>query len=111
MNIRVWMVAASALAATIANAQTNRCAGLPDSTQLKQALTAARAAENSGLNAQEWATIVDRNGIVCAVAFTGKDTTTQMGIGRISSAMRANSANAFAFDATSASNGAGMPGG
>jgi hypothetical protein len=52
---------------------------------------------------------VDRNGIVCAVAFTGYNTTTQLGIGRISSAMRANAGNAFAFDSTSSSNGAGFP--
>jgi len=92
-------------------ADTNGCASLPDYLQLKRALMAARSAENSGLNAQEWATIVDRNGVVCAVAFTGFDTTTQMGIGRISSAMRANAGNAFAFDSNSSSNGAGFPGG
>jgi hypothetical protein len=109
MRKRVWMAAGAALlAATVANAETNGCAALPDSTQLKKALIAARGAENSGLNAQEWATIVDRNGVVCAVAFTGLDTTTQLGIGRISSAMRANSANAFAYDANSSSNGAGF---
>jgi hypothetical protein len=103
------MMAGTALAAaTAASAQTNGCAALPDNLQLKKALISARAAENSGLNAQEWATIVDRNGVVCAVAFTGLDTTTQMGIGRISSAMRANSANAFAFDANSSSGSAGF---
>jgi Haem-degrading len=99
------------LAGTALRAQSNGCAGLPDINQLKQAAMAARAAENSGLNAQEWVTIVDRNGIVCAVTFTGPDATTQMGIGRISSAMRANAGNAFAFDSSSSSNGAGFPGG
>ncbi|HKD08830.1 MAG TPA: hypothetical protein VKB79_23210 [Bryobacteraceae bacterium] len=108
MRTTVWMLAGAALLAAAANAQTNGCAALPNNTQLKKALTAARSAESSGLNAQEWATIVDRNGVVCAVAFTGPDPTTQMGIGRISSAMRANSANAFAFDANSSSDGAGF---
>lgn len=112
MRTSVWMLAGTAfLAVTAAQAETNGCAGLPDSTQLKKALIAAKAAENSGLNAQQWATIVDRNGVVCAVAFTGYDATTQMGISRISSAMRANAANAFAFDSSSSSNGAGFPGG
>ena len=49
--------------------------------------------------------------MVCAVAFTGNDRNSQLGIARISSAMRANSANAFAYDASSGSNGAGFPGG
>jgi Haem-degrading len=112
MKARIWMLTGTALLAAVTNAQqTNGCANLPDRTQLKKALIAARAAENSGLNAQQWATIVDRNGIVCAVAYTGYDTTTQLGIGRISSAMRANAANAFAFDSNSSSNGAGFPGG
>ncbi len=110
MRTSVWMYAGTAfLAAAAAHAQSNGCGNLPDSAQLKQALTTARAAESSGLNAQEWATIVDRNGIVCAVAFTGPDTTTQLGIGRISSAMRANAGNAFAFDSNSSKNGAGFP--
>jgi hypothetical protein len=99
------------VAAATANAQGNGCSGLPDSTQLKKALIAARAAENSGLNAQEWATIVDRHGVVCAVAYTGLASTSQLGISRISSAMRANAANAFAYDSSSSSNGAGAPGG
>lgn len=130
MKKSVWMFAGIAfLAAAAANAanntgnaatpadskantaDTNGCASLPDYLQLKRALTAARSAETSGLNAQQWATIVDRNGVVCAVAFTGFDLTTQMGIGRISSAMRANAANAFAFDSSSSSSGAGFPGG
>ncbi len=103
---------AASLAESRANAtDVNGCASLPDYLQLKRALIAARAAENSGLNAQEWATIVDRHGIVCAVAFTGYDATTQLGIGRISSAIRANSGNTFAFDSSSAGNGAGFPGG
>jgi hypothetical protein len=102
---------AAFLAGAALQAQSNGCGNLPTSTQLKKALTAARAAESSGLNAQEWATLVDRNGIVCAVAFTGSDATTQLGIGRISSAMRANAGNAFAFDSNSSSNGAGFPNG
>jgi len=102
-------VSAAFLAAATASAQNNGCANLPDYPQLKRMLIAARTAENSGLNAQEWATVVDRDGVVCAVAFTGPDRTSQMGIGRISSAMRANTANAFGFDSGSFSNGKGFP--
>src|SRR5689334_3868658 len=107
---KVLMFAGAAfLVATAASAQNNGCAGLPDYFQLKRMLIAARTAENSGLNAQQWGTVVDRYGRVCAVAFTGLDRTSQMGIGRIASAMRANTANAFGFDSTASSNGKGMP--
>jgi hypothetical protein len=112
MTTRVLILGAAAvLTAAAASADPNGCAALPDYTQLKKALIAARAAEPSGQNAQQWAAIVDRNGVVCAVAYTGLDATTQLGIGRVSSAMRANTANAFAYDAYSSSNGAGYPGG
>lgn len=112
MKTSVRMFAGAAfLATTVLNAETNACANLPDNTQLKRALVAARTGENSGLNAQQWATVVDRDGVVCAIAFTGFDRTAQQAIGRISSAMRANTANAFAYDSNSGSNGKGFPGG
>jgi hypothetical protein len=113
MRKNVWMLAGAAFlsAAAASGQQSNGCGNLPGYDQLKKALIAARAAEDSGLNAQEWATIVDRDGVVCAIAFTGNNRTAQMGIGRISSAMRANTGNAFGFDSTSSSNGKGMPAG
>lgn len=111
MKTSVLMCAGAAfLAATAASAQNNNgCGNLPDYTQLKRMLLSARTAESSGQNAQQWATVVDRDGVVCAVAFTGTDRTAQLGIGRISSAMRANTANAFGYDSSSASNGKGYP--
>ena len=111
MRTNGWTLAGAALlTAAMAGAQTsNGCGNLPDYFALKRALVSARSAENSGLNAQQWATIVDRDGVVCAVAFSGNDRTAQMGIGRISSAMRASTANNFAFDANSMANGKGFP--
>src|SRR6202035_5812702 len=49
------------------------CVGLPDQSALEIALDAATMTEASGLNNQMWATIVDRDGVVCAVAFSGAD--------------------------------------
>ena len=46
------------------------CSNLPNFSQLKTALVQATNDETSGLNMNMWATIVDRDGIVCAVAFT-----------------------------------------
>src|SRR5204863_1375120 len=60
------------LSATPVLAQSG-CAALPNHATLRSALISAVAAESSGLNLQMWATIVDRDGVVCAVAFSGAD--------------------------------------
>ena len=48
---------------------SNGCKALPTYAQLKTALNNAVAADATGFNLNMWATIVDRDGIVCAVAF------------------------------------------
>ena len=45
-----------------------------------------------------WATIVNRDGIVCAVAFSGLDRDDQWPGSRVISAQKANTANAFSLD-------------
>jgi uncharacterized protein GlcG (DUF336 family) len=80
------------------------CASLPDYGVLK-------AAETSGLNNQMWATIVDRDGVVCAVAFTGVNRGAQWPGSRVISAQKANTANAFSLDSSSNSGGSGQPSG
>ncbi len=74
------------------------CAGLPNHAQLKAALTAATATETSGLDLQMWGTVVNRDGVVCAVAFTGADRGAQWPGSRVISAQKANTANAFSLD-------------
>jgi len=49
------------------------CGLLPDEGELTVALIAAVAVETSGLDFQMWATLVDRDGVVCAVAFSGRE--------------------------------------
>src|SRR5579862_2465531 len=46
-----------------------------------------------------WATIVNRDGIVCAVAFTGSGRGDQWPGSRVISAQKANTANAFSLPA------------
>jgi uncharacterized protein GlcG (DUF336 family) len=73
------------------------CAGLPTHQQLKVALESARAASNGGFNLDMWGTVVNRDGVVCAVAFTGSDRGSQWPGSRVISAQKANTANAFSL--------------
>lgn len=73
------------------------CAGLPSHAQLRAQLIAAVAAESSGLDMQMWATIVNRDGIVCAVAFSGNDRQSQWPGSRVISSQKANTANSFSL--------------
>lgn len=75
----------------------SRCMGLPAHAALKSALTAARDQANGGFNLDMWATVVNRDGIVCAVAFTGADRGSQWPGSRVISAQKANTANAFSL--------------
>jgi uncharacterized protein GlcG (DUF336 family) len=84
------------------------CRDLPSHAQLRTALAAAVAAELSGLNNHMWATLVNRDGIVCAVAFSGVDRAAQWPGSRVISAQKANTANAFGLDSRSSSNGSGQ---
>jgi uncharacterized protein GlcG (DUF336 family) len=95
----------------LAGAENNPCQGLPNYGALKAALNAATSAESSGLNNQMWATIVDRDGVVCAVAFSGVNRGAQWPGSRVISAQKANTANAFSLDFTSSSNGSGQSNG
>jgi len=85
------------------NAPTRGCRELPSHEQLRQALSAARAQANGGLNLDMWGTIVDRDGVVCAVAFTGSDRGDQWPGSRVISAQKASTANAFSLPGLSLS--------
>jgi uncharacterized protein GlcG (DUF336 family) len=93
------------------DAGPNDCASLPNHAALKTALDAATATETSGLNNQMWATIVDRDGIVCAVAFSGADRGAQWPGSRVISAQKANTANSFSLDSSSNTGGSGQASG
>jgi uncharacterized protein GlcG (DUF336 family) len=69
------------------------------------------AAEASGLNNQMWATVVDRDGVVCAVAFSGVNRGAQWPGSRVISAQKANTANSVSLDSSSNSGGSGQANG
>ena len=85
------------------------CDGLPTHAELRAAVAAATAAETSGLNNHMWATVVNRDGIVCAIAFSGTGRSSQWPGSRVISAQKANTATAFSLDSGSSSNGSGQP--
>jgi uncharacterized protein GlcG (DUF336 family) len=58
----------------------------------------APAVKNGGFDLQMWASIVDRDGFVCAVAFSGADRDDQWPGSRVISAQKAHTANAFSLD-------------
>jgi uncharacterized protein GlcG (DUF336 family) len=76
------------------------CKGLPSHADLAKALKAsvAPAVKNGGFDLQMWASIVDRDGFVCAVAFSGADRDDQWPGSRVISAQKAHTANAFSLD-------------
>ena len=73
------------------------CIDLPAHAALKKALSDARKEDNGGLNLDMWATVVDRSGKVCAIAYTGDTVDAQWPGSRIISAQKANTANAFSL--------------
>src|SRR5204862_4793830 len=93
------------------NQDPGGCSSLPGFSALKSAIVSATAAETSGLNNQMWATLVNRDGVVCAVAFSGVNRGAQWPGSRVISAQKANTANAFSLDASSNSNGSGQASG
>lgn len=73
------------------------CSDLPSWKAAREALVKARQQDNGGLNLDMWGSLVDRDGIVCSVSFTGKDRGDQWPGSRIISAQKAYTANAFSL--------------
>jgi uncharacterized protein GlcG (DUF336 family) len=83
----------------------NACNDLPSGAALKAALQAVvtqAGTPNGGLDNDMWATVVNRDGEVCAVVFTGDDRGGQWPGSRVISAQKANTANAFSLPGGSA---------
>lgn len=66
-------------------------------SQLQAALKTVVAEDNGGFGFHMWATIVDRDGVVQTVVFSGDDRGDQWPGSRVISAQKANTANAFSL--------------
>jgi uncharacterized protein GlcG (DUF336 family) len=110
MRTRVSLLTSLALAASLAIVQhqplaaaddhsnnSGACRSLPSYGELKQALIEAQGQANGGFALHMWATIVNRDGVVCAVVFTGQNRGDQWPGSRVISAQKANTANAFSL--------------
>lgn len=79
------------------------CTKLPDHatliSALKESVKPTGGPSNGGLDLNMWVTLVDRDGTVCQVAFSGLAYDDQWLGSRVISAQKANTANAFSLDA------------
>jgi uncharacterized protein GlcG (DUF336 family) len=73
------------------------CRDLPSHAGLREALEAAQSQDNGGFGLEMWATVVNRDGLVCEVAFSGGNRGDQWPGSRVISAQKANTANAFSL--------------
>lgn len=94
----VLAVSAGCIALPLAAQSTLNCSGLPDAGRLRavvQSVVREGASKNSGLGNQEWAALVNRDGIVCAIVFSGTTRSDQWPGSRLIAAEKANTANAL----------------
>jgi uncharacterized protein GlcG (DUF336 family) len=95
VNLKTFVLTAVSLIAASASAAD--CKSVPSWKGLKDALTKARRMDNGGLNLEMWGTVVNRDGEICAVVFTGEDRGSQWPGSRAISAQKAYTANAFSL--------------
>ena len=69
--MKIIKIAVALLATAGVGNATAACGDLPNHAVLTAALTSALTTNNGGFNLPMWATIVDRDGNVCAVAKSG----------------------------------------
>lgn len=130
-NRLTMVTAASAITLSLASgaayAARNQCKDVPTHAELLEALLASGATVvddpatpanedlNGGFHLNMWGTVVNRDGIVCAVAFTGADRDEQWPGSRVISAAKAYTGNAYSLPGLALSTAnlyaSGQPGG
>ena len=99
LNLKLITASISVAVALPGLAQSKpNCSGLPDAAHLRQVVQSVvrqGAAKNGGLGNQEWATVVNRDGVVCAVIFSGTTRSDQWPGSRVISGEKANTSNAL----------------
>lgn len=90
-----WTSVSMALIASLA--LTAQADGLPSHDDLTDALKNVVGTGNGGFELNMWAVVVDRDGTVQAVTFSGEDRGDQWPGSRVIAAQKANTANAFSL--------------
>ena len=96
-KLKLSYVAAAFIASAVLLGGALPALALPTHAELKAALKEAVAEKNGGFGFNLWITLVDRDGVVQAVAFSGKGRRDQWPGSRIISAQKASTANAFSL--------------
>jgi uncharacterized protein GlcG (DUF336 family) len=90
-------VSALCVFAVAASGQSQpNCAGLPDAGRLRSAvqdIVRGGSAKNGGMGNQEWAAVVNRDGVVCAIVFSGNTRSDEWPGSRVIAAEKASTAN------------------
>lgn len=73
------------------------CSQLPNWSDVRDALIKARNENNGGFGLDMWASLVNRDGQVCVVTFSGAGRGDQWPGSRVISAQKANTANSFSL--------------
>jgi uncharacterized protein GlcG (DUF336 family) len=95
---------------SISSAQSDPPVGCPVSyASLKAALVTAAAADSTGLNNDYWAVVVNRGGVVCAVAYSGATAGSQWLLSRQIASAKAFTANGLSLDKAAVSTAALYP--
>jgi len=95
-------IAAAMLAVPVCAAQASAgCSGLPNADSLRstlQSVVKEGSSKNGGMGNQEWAVIVNRDGMGCAVVFSGSNRSQEWPGSRVIAAAKANTANGLSND-------------
>jgi uncharacterized protein GlcG (DUF336 family) len=78
---------------------------LPSYNEMRDALVQIVGEQNGGLGFEMWAAVVDRDGFVLDVLFSGEDRSSEWPGSRAIAAQKANTANAFSLDNFALSSG------
>ncbi|MBU1054355.1 MAG: heme-binding protein [Proteobacteria bacterium] len=101
--MRLKTIASFVVVAFIFLVSTGYAGELPKYSKLQKVLKDVVKEQNGGFSLNMWATIVDRDGVVKAVVFSGNDRGDQWPGSRAISAQKANTANGFSLPGLSLS--------
>lgn len=95
-RIALALLAAFAICAPVLAQAAPNCPGLPTAAQLRkvvQSVVKEGSSKNGGMGNQEWAVLVNREGVGCAVVYSGNNASEEWPASRVIAASKANTAN------------------